>query len=477
MSDTHKMDSSGSPTESTEDKISRIVNALRLDYQDQISSPLRTSGDGMEKPEPKTENIVRNTLIDQLIYRPEEHKSSYTSPPPDIGVEKISLIPHTVFKPKKEKIFIGNLKGREPKFVPYEPYKGAVNPIVPPEKKRVKNKCGGGTVASRKSSSVSSLCNEASQMSSKGREADDNNEVENESVLDSILHSEGVFSDGWEEDCKQMKGLIAQLKDERGQLEAQLKFQAQVNGELKTLLVAAVGEDLESRVHNLTEDKAHLSRALLSSARRLSTHREQTEWLASQCEVWRSKFLASSIMVEELARWKAAFSQRTCDLQEAVNRLLEERASVREGLMKTYRTLHVLRENLDPAWAGMEPCARGRGAEKKLRPALNLLDLSCVLSRIASGLSERLLGASAAAVDSRRWATNVAADVEVLTPAEQAANKLANNSPLFSSCIPDAACSAVVSGASIALSRGIPLPPDNTPMQCCPHCSGHLEIL
>nr|CAD7614113.1 unnamed protein product [Timema genevievae] len=57
-----------------------------------------------------------------------------------------------------------------------------------------------------------------------------------------------------------------------------------VNGELKALLVAAVGEDLEVRVNHLTEDKLQLARALLNSAQKLSTHQEQTEWLAGQCE-------------------------------------------------------------------------------------------------------------------------------------------------------------------------------------------------
>jgi hypothetical protein len=66
-----------------------------------------------------------------------------------------------------------------------------------------------------------------------------------------------------------------------------------VNSELKTLLVAAVGEDLESRVQHLTEDKLQLARALLNSANHLTSHQEQTEWLSGQCEVWRSKFLAS----------------------------------------------------------------------------------------------------------------------------------------------------------------------------------------
>ena len=66
---------------------------------------------------------------------------------------------------------------------------------------------------------------------------------------------------------------------------------------MKNLLVAAVGEDLQTRVHLLTEDKLQLARALLNSAQHLSTHQEQTEWLAGQCEVWRSKFLASRYLL------------------------------------------------------------------------------------------------------------------------------------------------------------------------------------
>lgn len=86
---------------------------------------------------------------------------------------------------------------------------------------------------------------------------------------------------------------IASLKKERDSFESQLKFQVQVNSELKNLLVAAVGEDLQTRVNVLTEDKLQLARALLNSAHNISSHTEQIEYLASQSEVWRSKFLAS----------------------------------------------------------------------------------------------------------------------------------------------------------------------------------------
>lgn len=86
---------------------------------------------------------------------------------------------------------------------------------------------------------------------------------------------------------------LQEFKSQRDYFEGQLKFQVQVNSELKNLLVAAVGEDLQTKVNVLTEDKLQLARALLNSAHNLSTHTEQIEFLAGQCEVWRSKFLAS----------------------------------------------------------------------------------------------------------------------------------------------------------------------------------------
>lgn len=86
---------------------------------------------------------------------------------------------------------------------------------------------------------------------------------------------------------------LNKLKADNSDLENQVKFQTQVNGEVKKLLVAAVGEDIETRVQLLTEDKLHLAKQLLKTAKTLSTHQEQIEWLAGQCEVWRSKFLAS----------------------------------------------------------------------------------------------------------------------------------------------------------------------------------------
>ncbi|XP_044735307.1 golgin-45, partial [Chrysoperla carnea] len=109
---------------------------------------------------------------------------------------------------------------------------------------------------------------------------------------------------------------IKELKNKNDLLEEQLGFQIKVNGELKTLLVASLGEDLEARVQDLTNDKLELARALLSSTEHLTSHREQLEYLAGHSEVWRSKFLASSLMVDELAKYKLELTTLINELKE-----------------------------------------------------------------------------------------------------------------------------------------------------------------
>jgi RNA polymerase-interacting CarD/CdnL/TRCF family regulator len=128
---------------------------------------------------------------------------------------------------------------------------------------------------------------------------------------------------------------FSQLRRERDQLESQLKFQMQVNGELKGLLVHCLGEDIQSKVSNLTEDKMKI-------AEHLSTNTEKIEFLAGQCEVFRSKFLASSLMVEELAKWKASLSEKNQHLVASNRKLLETFGSVRDMEIELYQNLKFL---------------------------------------------------------------------------------------------------------------------------------------
>ncbi|XP_058118988.1 golgin-45 [Anopheles ziemanni] len=237
-----------------------------------------------------------------------------------------NLVPRLVSTGTRSKL--STMHNKEPKFVPFEPYKGAVTPIIPGRNSIP----GGGSrvkLSNRNNLDLSVL---VSQMST---------------ITDMELRSKSVPSTADEEKLRYGKEL-EELRKERDYFQGQLKFQAQVNAELKNLLVAAVGEDLQTKVNVLTEDKLHLARKLLNSAENLSSHTEQIEFLAGQSEVWRSKFLASSLMVEELARWKTSLLQRNGLLLTSNKEQLEVISKTREMTVDVLKQLRFLANLKDP---------------------------------------------------------------------------------------------------------------------------------
>lgn len=62
---------------------------------------------------------------------------------------------------------------------------------------------------------------------------------------------------------------------------------------MKALLVASVGEDMEARVHFLTEDKVKLGDNIRQYVEKIALDFEQKEKLSIEADIWRSKFLAS----------------------------------------------------------------------------------------------------------------------------------------------------------------------------------------
>ncbi|KAK9307677.1 hypothetical protein QLX08_002083 [Tetragonisca angustula] len=408
----------------------------------------RTQGDGMENVTAEKNEIkqTKYRLGETLIYHPTNLKQLSSIPPVMPNGPIVNLIPRHVTSVKDEKHILNSLKSKEPKFIPYEPYKAAVNPIIPYEKKNKKSQKGNVNV-NMTVSQVAAMKLHETKVSNDLKTVEKDKSVESE----------------WLKEKKAYEGEIQKLKEENSQLENQLKFQAQVNGELKNLLVAAVGEDLETKVHLLTEDKLQLARALLNSAQHLSTHQEQTEWLAGQCEVWRSKFLASSLMVEELAKWKAALCQRTTDLQEAIKRLLEDRNLIRDISLKTYRTLSILRENFDPV--GTVSCKRHE------LPSTNIIDLAQGCCQLAEILKVQLL--SGLENLNLQKEINVTG-LDMKTLAEKTAEQLLMSPKLLMSGRQDVACSAVM-GAAVAIGGQIFLPRSDSNITCCPHCSGEIK--
>ena len=250
------------------------------------------------------------------VYRPTElvTTTSGASLRPTVPKGKIfTLVPKLVQTNRTS-----GLKNREPRFVPFEPYKGAVNPIIPFKNNENRIK------VDRNNLDLNVLVSQMSTMTSKE------------------LKGEVVAKQEFDIEKQKYEKQIEDLRKERDYFQSQLKFQAQVNSELKNLLVAAVGEDLQTKVNVLTEDKLHLARKLLNSAENLSSHTEQIEFLAGQSEVWRSKFLASSLMVEELARWKTSLLQKNALLLTSNKEMLELTAKLRELQIDILKNLKFL---------------------------------------------------------------------------------------------------------------------------------------
>jgi hypothetical protein len=177
-------------------------------------------GDGMEneaevKSDPVSVKRDKNSLGSRLIYRAPDFKH-FTPTPPIITGKVVNLVPpKNVTQTKKDKVLLGNLKGKEPKFVPYEPYKAAVKPIIPYEKK--------GKPEDRKISQKSldlkiMVTNMPDVPDGMTKHEECNKDVEDGDQTDVAL-----------QERKAMENEIKTLKEENGQLESQLKFQAQVS--------------------------------------------------------------------------------------------------------------------------------------------------------------------------------------------------------------------------------------------------------
>uniref|UniRef100_A0A1B0BB86 Golgin-45 n=1 Tax=Glossina palpalis gambiensis TaxID=67801 RepID=A0A1B0BB86_9MUSC len=218
-------------------------------------------------------------------------------------------------------------KTKPPKFVPYEPYPGAINPLVP---EKANNSDSRKMIKRNKNNlDIHVLVSQMSTIRT--------HELQESQVTVPVAESTKDLSE-----LENLKAKLKKTSEERDYYQGQFKFQTQVNAELKNLLVASVGEDLLTRVNVLTEDKLQLARALLDTANNLTTHTEQIEFLAGQCEVWRSKFLASSVMVEELARWKADLTQKNQMLTESTKQLLHATHQLRDMQLEILKNLKFL---------------------------------------------------------------------------------------------------------------------------------------
>ncbi|KAK9871085.1 hypothetical protein WA026_011369 [Henosepilachna vigintioctopunctata] len=399
----------------------------------------RTLGDGMDRCDLEMNEDSKSKFNFSIPQKPSP--SILRSMRPIIPTTKIfKTIPKYIPNERRHPKYLIR-KPKEPKFIPYEPYKGAVQPITPRKRKPIVVK------TSKNNIEIQDL---VSQMSDLRTAELAKSNVENEDIV--------ISKKEWEKEKQNYQNDIKNLRESNSVLENQLKLQTQVNSELKTLLVAAVGEDLETRVQHLTEDKLQLARALLNSANHLTTHQEQIEWLSGQCEVWRSKFLASSLMVEELAKWKSVLTIRLRELQSVLSKILEDQRQVHRTSIRTAYNLNRLSQHF------------GNAIDKvKSLESTDINILSTANFEVSQDLCNKFFPYDEEAFGKFY---NKIMDIPHRSWCEEKLRKILQD-PLTISVNQDELCKAVLEEADTAANEQT-IPSTST---CCPHCTGQFKVI
>lgn len=314
-----------------------------------------------------------------------------------------------------------------------------------------------------------------------GNNSTSNNNINNSGPVDPVSSNPVIntisthldFINGpkcWRDSCDNEKKT---LQNEVDSLKSQLDVQFQVNSELKKLLVASVGEDLQYRVEKLMRDKVQLSMEVGGYSKKVSEDYENLDKLSIQADIWRSKFMASRVLIDELAKGRAILSSQYQESQDAIQRLLNERHELQSHLTESCRSLKQVNDAFDPL---------NTQNLVALPNSSNVIDLVKVMQQLSEAIRFRLLPGGTAATG-HNMAIQSAAHYppqSKLTPAEAHAQDvlLKKVAPLEKT--------TVLRMQSIKL-----LPPDslwmdryhhtiqyeNLTLNCCSKCKGDIQVV
>lgn len=163
------------------------------------------------------------------------------------------------------------------------------------------------------------------------------------------LHSQAEVVTDPRKELSEVKKVLEKLKnserrllqDKEG-LSNQLRVQTEINRELKKLLVASVGDDPQYHFERLAREKNQLILENEALGRNTAQLSEQLERMSIQCDVWRSKFLASRVMADELTNFRIVLQRQNRDAQSAIQDLLSEREQFRQEMISTRKFLEEL---------------------------------------------------------------------------------------------------------------------------------------
>ncbi|XP_047740133.1 uncharacterized protein LOC125179059 isoform X3 [Hyalella azteca] len=406
----------------------------------------------------KVYSLVKSLPTD-AIFSPVDAELLNT-PPVDLANKiKVAMSPKPPGAPTSKHSTIKYIKvcrkmHNEPKFVPYEPYKCCSSPMKgkPTHTKFVK-----GDLAKTSEPVLPAVL--------PGVAVQKTGLAKSRATLDIAVVDFEAEREQWQDEVKIWKGKYEALEQqlqrcqrEKTTLEDQLNVQAQVNSELKKLLVASVGEDVQGRMHCLTEDKARMATMIRRYSEKLDRDYEERERMTILCDVWKSKFLASSVLVEELGSWKAALLRWTAEAAEALQALLDEQALLRCHARRGYRLLGELVGAFDPLQAGPDSHVAGLGGDA--------VSASIAVAAQAQTLHQRLLAPLAAPPPP------VVLPDEERTPGEKMAAQVLERR---TSCV--VYPGYVGSGGSFPLSPTSCVLPSHTTLNCCASCNGEIQLV
>ncbi|XP_053562482.1 golgin-45 [Bombina bombina] len=259
------------------------------------------------------------------------------------------------------------------------------------------------------------------------------------------------------------------LQDKEG-LSNQLKVQTEVNRELKKLLVASLGDDLQYHFERIAREKNQLILENEALGRNTAQLSEQLERMSIQCDVWRSKFLASRVMADELTNIRANLQRQNRDAQSAIQDLLNEREQFRHTMSQTQKLLEELLVSLQ--WGRQQtyhPGPQPHSTAELITSNLNL----------ATAVKSHLIGNTGSST-----AKHASQPIEFsCTPAEKMAEMVlraldpitcteGSVELLFSDSSPSFLAAKKNIGRFHPYTRY-----ENITFNCCNHCKGELIVL
>ncbi|XP_028400066.1 golgin-45-like [Dendronephthya gigantea] len=231
-------------------------------------------------------------------------------------------------------------------------------------------------------------------------------------------------------ECLDLQSLVKDLEtknqglsEENNQLLKKLSVLSKVNADLKKLLVASVGEDIGMRLEEMTSDKAQFDTTLKNLEKDLEETSEELNKVSIECDVWRSKFLASRMMTNGLTDIKTTLFLKSRNCQAALEKLLEEQSDIRQHLRATNRLLQGIHKRTNSAAHQSTKTKAWQEFQKS-----SIVELSHINFSLAEDICHTVNpGHFYASVDTISSADEEIIPVSDLTPAEQMACQVLKN--------------------------------------------------